>query len=478
MPSWTSGKHCLSRWVTAMIKKDINSTILGILIMLQPILDILSYFAIQVGMTSITSVLRLAIFGGMMLYAFWLSDKKKSYLIFVAVAAVYWILHMIMNARDGYALVSDANGFLRTIQMPAMTLAFVTLFKKSEHFPLVTGKCFGINYAIIGASILLSFVLNMPVPTYEASNLGIKGWFYTGNSQSFILSVMAMPALCYCYLRNRNWIFVALTAAAFTLMFLLGTLVALYSIFITIAVFLIILIWNRDKKWIMAGTLVLALIVTVLVYPLSPSQQVAAAEEQAISRWEDVLEEQDKDPTTEEVLDLSETILQPLVDRFGYDKVLEIYGGDIDGADLIDARQRKINFGRLLMAEKDVWILLFGCEDADMCFQGETFDPENDFPAIFFYYGIVGVALYVLFLSYFAWLLMKDIFRSLKKLPVDKVIIALSLVLSLGCAEMSANVLRRPNASIYISLLLAYAYYVCKVKKEQNYESEPDHSGL
>ena len=30
-----------------------------------------------------TSLLRLAIFGAMMVYAFWLSDKKKSYLIFV-----------------------------------------------------------------------------------------------------------------------------------------------------------------------------------------------------------------------------------------------------------------------------------------------------------------------------------------------------------------------------------------------------------
>ena len=113
-----------------------------------------------------------------------------------------------------------------------------------------------------------------------------------------------------------------------------------------------------------------------------------------------------------------------------------------------------------------------------MCFQGETFDPENDFPAIFFYYGIVGVLLYVAFLGYFAWLLIKDIFRSLKKLPVDKVVIALSLVLSMGCAELSANVLRRPNASIYISLLLAYAYYVCKVQKEQCNESELDRSGL
>lgn len=460
-----------------MNKKDVNSTVLGVLIMLQPILDILSYFAVQLGMTSITSLLRLAIFGAITVYALWLSDKKKSYFIFAGVAVLYWIVHMVINARDGYEFVSDANGFLRTIQMPAMTLAFITLFKNSEYFPVVTGKCFGINYAIIGASILLSFVLNMPAYTYHP-DIGIKGWFATGNSQSFIISVMAMPALCYCFLRKRNVIFILLAAVAFTMMFLLGTLVALCSIFITIAVFLIIIIWNREKRFVMAGTLIFALVVTLLAYPVSPCKQINDAEAQAASRWEEMLEEQDKDSTAEKRLDLSETILQPMVDRFGYEKVLEIYGGQIEDKDLIDSRQKKINFGRLLMAEKDVWNLLFGCEDADMCFQGEIFDPENDFPAIFFYYGIVGILLYVVFLGYFAWILIKDIFGNLKKLPVDKVVIALSLVLSMGCAELSANVLRRPNASIYISLLLAYAYYVCKVKKEQINEIKRDRPGL
>lgn len=32
------------------------------------------------------------------------------------------------------------------------------------------------------------------------------------------------------------------------------------------------------------------------------------------------------------------------------------------------------------------------------------------------------------------------------------------------------SVLRRPNAAIYVSLLLAYVYYVCKIKKESDYE--------
>lgn len=462
-----------------MLKMDKNSIILAVLIMIQPILDIASYFAIQTGMTSVTSFLRLAIFGAIMVYAFILSDRKKVYYIFAAILGAYWIVHMLICARDGYSLVSDANGFLRTIQMPALTLAFITLFQRSERFPQEMGKYFGINYIIIGASILLSFAVNMPVYTYYP-DVGIKGWFFTGNSQSFIISVMAMLALYEAYRSKNNVAFIITMAIAFTLMFLLGTLVALYSIFITAVAYLVLILWNREKRWVMVAALVVAIVVTVFAYPYSPSQQVSAAENESLTEWEELLQdnkEPDKKPSASEH-NLKETLLEPMVERFGYKKVLEVYGGSIEATELMDNRQMKVNFGRLVMAEKDVWNWLFGVEDADMYFKGETYDPENDFPAVFFYYGIVGIALYVVFLGYFAVILIKDIFKSLKRLPVEKVLLGLSLVLSMGCAELSANVLRRPNASIYISLMLAFAYYVCKVEKEQDNESQCDHSGL
>ena len=462
-----------------MLKMDKNSIILAMLIMIQPILDIASYFAIETGMTSVTSLLRLAIFGAIMVYAFILSDRKKVYYIFAGILGAYWIVHMLICARDGYSLVSDANGFLRTIQMPALTLAFITLFQRSERFPQEIGKYFVINYIIIGASILLSFAVNMPVYTYYP-NVGIKGWFFTGNSQSFIISVMAMLALYEAYRKKNNIAFIVVMVIAFTLMFLLGTQVAQYSIFITAIAYLVIILWNREKRWVMAAALAVAILVTFFARPYSPTQQVSAAEEESRLEWEELLQDDkdpDKEPTASEN-DLEGTILEPMVERFGYEKVLEVYGGSIDAAELMDNRQMKVNFGRLVMAEKDVWHWLFGVEDADMYFEGQTYDPENDFPAVFFYYGVVGIALYVVFLGYFAVILIKDIFKNLKRLPVDKVLLGLSLVLSMGCAELSANVLRRPNASIFISLMLAYAYYVCKVEKEQDNESQCDHSGL
>ena len=127
----------------------------------------------------------------------------------------------------------------------------------------------------------------------------------------------------------------------------------------------------------------------------------------------------DEEDLEQEKADMAEilpnTILKNMADRFGVEKVIEVYGGSIDGAELMDTRQKKVNFGLLVMDEKDTLTWLFGCEDADMRHNGETFDPENDFPAIFFFYGIVGVLLYVVFLGYFALLLLKDIFIPLNQ---------------------------------------------------------------
>ncbi len=463
-----------------MLKTDKNSMILAVLIMLQPVLDICSFFAIEYGMTAITSAVRLVIFAAIMVYAFLLSDKKKAYYIFAAVAGIYFVIRALLCARDGYELVSDVNGFLRTIQMPALTLAFITLFQRSKKFPEKMGKYFAINYVTIGISVLLSFLVGDPEYTYYP-DIGIKGWFYTGNSQSCILTIMALPALCYFYRENKKLLFVLTLSVALVQMFFFGTLVTLWSIFLVCAVFLVLMIWNREKKWVMMGAVAVALIATAVAYPYSYSVQVSEAEGTSQQEWQEFLENQDKDPDKDpedtELL-LKDTILEPLVERFGYENVLAVYGGEIDASELMDNRQLKINFGKLVMQEQDIWSLLFGFEDRDMYIGDETYDPENDFPAVFFFYGIVGVCLYIVFLGYFAWILLKDIFRSLKKLPVEQTILGLNLLLAMAIAELSANVLRRPNVSIFVSLMLAYAYYICKIRKGDDHESECNCSGL
>jgi nitrate reductase gamma subunit len=82
-------------------------------------------------------------------------------------------------------------------------------------------------------------------------------------------------------------------------------------------------------------------------------------------------------------------------------------------------------------------------------------DLENDWPAIFYYCGYVGFAAYVCLIAYFAFLIARRLLQDLRSaFTADNFIVLLCFVLLIGIAQYSGAVLRRPNVSIYLSLIL------------------------
>ena len=102
-----------------------------LLITIQPLLDVLSFFLVKAEMTIISTMLRMAMFVFVMLFAFFFSDHKKIYYIFVGIAGGYFVLHAMNCFRIGYiSPVEDAANFFRTVQTPALCIAFITAFKR------------------------------------------------------------------------------------------------------------------------------------------------------------------------------------------------------------------------------------------------------------------------------------------------------------------------------------------------------------
>ena len=67
----------------------------------------------------------------------------------------------------------------------------------------------------------------------------------------------------------------------------------------------------------------------------------------------------------------------------------------------------------------------------------------------------------MLFLLYFALLILKGLVTDFKGVfTVEAGAVGITLCLILGAAQFSGNVLRRPNVSIFLSLMLAYAYWL------------------
>ena len=82
---------------------------------------------------------------------------------------------------------------------------------------------------------------------------------------------------------------------------------------------------------------------------------------------------------------------------------------------------------------------------------------EMDFHDLFFAFGIVGFLIYLIPFLYFGIKLLLSIITNFKKiLTVKYMLLASTVVLSLGICFMSGHVLTAPSVSIFFVVILAY----------------------
>ena len=99
-------------------------TLLLIILILQPLMDILSYWTDRLGMANtITLLLRFAVFAAVCLLGFLTSSRKKVYGIAAGACAFVLIGHVIACSVKGYLdPVHDLTNFIRVVQMPLFVL--------------------------------------------------------------------------------------------------------------------------------------------------------------------------------------------------------------------------------------------------------------------------------------------------------------------------------------------------------------------
>ena len=88
----------------------------------------------------------------------------------------------------------------------------------------------------------------------------------------------------------------------------------------------------------------------------------------------------------------------------------------------------------------------------------------------------MGFAAYVCLIAYFAFLIARRLLQDLRSaFTADNFIVLLCFVLLIGIAQYSGAVLRRPNVSIYLSLILGLIHYqtcVCPVGRVCTWRGE------
>lgn len=482
------------------LKKHLAACIF-ILFALQPLMDILSFWLEHLGITTAPSLLlRMLVLVLTAAAGYLVSGRRKYYWYLAAVCTVFFILHAMSCLVVGYVSpVADLTNYVRVIQIPLYTICFISFLRADTRAFRWMNAAFLIVFSIITAVVIISVVTGTNPHTYAASQIGIIGWFSTTNSQASIISMIIPIVMCMAYRAKQPWVLAIVTALSCAQLYFIGTRLAYMAIFAaTIGVIFVTAVCgyaNKAKYIILAAGAVICLVFIKqspmhqqqLTYSQTMGEKqsvlTAMSEQREIELDDELLGSgsgnmEDEEGSGQKVrkktnLHLIRELNQiyvyycsDMVQRFGIEKVIQECNYATKVSEMTGMRRTKIYFCSLLMDELPFTTKLFGIERGQMEFKGENYDVENDFHGIYFLYGAVGFILFLGFLAYFfgliIWALVKDI---RKYFTLDAGVYGISLLLAMINAYNTAGILRRPNASFYLSAILAVIYYLVKIKK-------------
>lgn len=508
---------------------------IAILLLVQPLLDVLSYWLAEFGISSaITLVLRMGVLAVTVLYAYLISDRKRIYWICIGVMAILYFGHIFAcwqaaqaDSRIAFGIstiVADLSNYIRVIQMPLTVICFITLLREND-------RCFeGIQFGMCAALLIICAVMYIAhitgtdPHTYkfgDETNRGILGWFNNTNSQSNNLCVLLPISFIWqlTWKKRKPVLLWCTCIFGIIAMYNFCTRLAYFGIIgITAGIAVVILILKRTDWKISVILLSLAMLFVILI-PVSPmtkhlnhhtsvqaqkqewlkvnysesavqqlldeKHNLDNTENEDSSDKEDEVEgkdpEEEKKEKEEEINQLLEDQLEGIYKRhipdfvniFGLRETMEMYNYTDNVNDLTALRPKKLMFAKMLMNDSPVTTSIFGIDINRFTVGENIYDVENDFHGIFYLYGWAGLIVYLAFIAYFLYLVVWAVLKNIKKyFTLEAASFGIALLLCLAHAYNTAGVLRRPNASIFLSALLAGIYYLVKIKTYKNNEEE------
>ncbi len=468
------------------------------LFVLQPLMDVLSYWLSTSGMGNTLSLaLRFSVLAAVTAAGYLLSDRRRVYWAAAGILLAFALCHIaaVLQADAATAagageatgwrpLLEDLANYVRVVQMPVFALCFITFLRKNENSYSAIQKGFFAALLVIAAVELLSVVTHTNPYTYANKSLGILGWFATTNAQSAILT-MIVPVVIMGAIRRKGkaWLpQLAVCALGFAMLFFFGTRLSFLAILATaVGLAFTILVAAREKKRVIAVLLVCAA-VCVGCFPYSPMyQNQLRVAHNAVLKQENIDARVESDGAVARrhhlegvhyerarLVGAYHFYLDGLVEKYGIARVAERYDYSTDAAVITNARLAKKNFCRMMMEDAPSLSRFFGLELGDMRYHGKNYDLENDFHGVYMLYGLAGIGLLALFLLYFLglilWALVKDARRYY---TLEAGAYGIALVMAMLHAYATAGLLRRPNASFYLSVILSVIYYLVKVRQSQ-----------
>ena len=450
-----------------------------ILCIIQPLLDAASFWLERLGLSNApTTALRFAMLALVVVIGFVLSERKRYYIGLAAILAALTAGHILACAQWGYgAPVADLANTLRIYQLPLMTLSFITIVRKEPKCMESIRKAFMICLLMCAAIELISVLPHTNPYTYrDQKTVGVCGWFYFANSQSAILTMLVPVSLCFVLEKTKKAaLFAGITVVGMGVLYFFATRLAFAALAATGFGLVICLIILRKQISVKApiAILLICTVVAIAAVPLSPmvKNDILVARNKILKQQDiDAMVAADEAAALEAGLEGEAFELARLCSayhkylagpagHFGMERTAAYYDNSTDAGDIADVRRARLTFCKMLLEDQPGLSFWFGMEREDMSHDGITYDVENDFHGIFYLCGAAGLVLTVLFLGWFLVRIALALLRDFKGVfTLQAVGCGMALLCCLVHAYFTAGVLRRPNVTFYLAVLLAMAY--------------------
>ncbi|MBG9581182.1 membrane protein [Bacillus thuringiensis] len=432
-------------------------------IVFQPILDLLTSFSIYVLHMSATVgiVVRFA-FMLLALGYLLLHHKQqgaKKYILYLCLFGIVLAIGLVNNLmiKSPVSFGEEVKFIMKSVYPIVLLFGYIIALKELKNNEFAFHKI--ITYflyatLILSVSIITAMATGTDFPSYPNSKIGSRGWFFAGNDLSSIFAIMFPIVVLYSVHKTTSFSKVYYwipTVLAMYASIMIGTKVGYGAIVITlgIALFFLFIEYMMHRKKEGKGFIYLVNTITAAVVlggllVLTPQTPIAKNMSIHLQIYEYKKSVQDeKDRKEGKVVkeeehkqgELTDSEMKSLIysDR---DKFLKVY---------------KQYYKEAPLSQK-----LFGMGYAGN-YTTKMKLVEMDFHDLFFAFGIVGFLMYLLPLLYFGIKIFIRLITNFKKLfSVKHMLLASTLVLSLGIGFMSGHVLTAPAVSIFFVVILAY----------------------
>ena len=457
---------------------------------LLPVLDVAAYWQeVLEYKSALTTLLRLAMLGGTAMLGFWLSDRKRYYWMLAAVLGGFGVLRSLALMQADYHFAGeDLRNLLFLFMLPVYTLSFCTFLRKNPRVQKALFQGFGVDFFLVTGVMLLSWATGTDPYTYTNKQLGIRGWFLQGNAPSAILSMLVPMAVGWALRRwpDKTLPVVTVTVIGETALYFMATRLSSASILgvgFGIGLSLLLLVARKNRRQglsILAVTMAWAMLLTHS--PMAENQQSV---DQAFSKNQEqfnlyaMMGYHGLTPERrDERLAMAYNLYVPgLISTFGPERTMEIYDRTTDTNVICSRRTMRLNFCRLLQEDSPESAKWFGMDITRMKVEGvdlnwatgnreymtTSFDPENDFHAVYYLYGMVGLFLMLAFFAYFAgrglWAMCRD-FKT--HFTPEFAAVACACCTDLAHCIFTSSTLRRLNTEAYLAMVLALLWWLSR----------------